>query len=162
MNQYNKRLDLLRAHKDLLYDYLYENLLGTLSTRLAVHFLPVGRRRGPKPGLFPPKSLPRHPHRRNLRAPREPVARAAELPRRGHRGYSLDSEIPKRGKQFNFEFNQVFLAKSKRHFSLSVQQIIIHPGDASAIRAFPGDPHWLLTKADADQAHVWDVRRRQS
>jgi len=28
MNQINKRLDILRRYKDILYDYLYENMLG--------------------------------------------------------------------------------------------------------------------------------------
>ena len=31
MNQSNKRLDLLRSYKDILYDYLYENFLGSHS-----------------------------------------------------------------------------------------------------------------------------------
>jgi DNA topoisomerase IB len=45
------------------------------------------------------------------------------------------SDIPKSGKSFNQELRDIFLQdKLKKHSNLKVKQLLIHPGDANAMK----------------------------
>lgn len=87
---------------------------------------------------------------------------AAELSGGGDDRYWCRIEIPRSGKQFNYDLNTLYLNQnSKKSYNLRIKQVIVHPGDTSIIKTSHQNANFLLSKSDGNCAYIWNVDKHK-